>query len=199
MVGNPTASSGSEPVESSSRQNITELLQAWRDGDDGAFEELVPLVYDELRRLARAQMRREPADHTLQPTGLVHEAYVRLVGADLDWQDRNHFLSVAARAMRRVLIDHARRKRAERRGGDLLRVTLSRGPTADSGETVDVMALHEALERLEAYDARQARTVELHFFGGLTQPEIAQVAGLSLATVERDLRHARAWLRRELS
>jgi len=199
MVANPTAASGSEPVESSSRQNITELLRAWRDGDDGAFEELVPLVYDELRRLARAQMRREPQDHTLQPTGLVHEAYVRLVGADLDWQDRNHFLSVAARAMRRVLIDHARRKRAERRGGDLLRVTLSRGPTADSGETVDVMALHEALERLEAYDARQARTVELHFFGGLTQPEIAQVAGLSLATVERDLRHARAWLRRELS
>jgi len=185
-------SSGTDP-------DITALLRAWRGGDDGALEELTPLVYDELRRLARAQMRREAAEHTLQPTGLVHEAYLRLVGADLEWQDRHHFLSVAARAMRRVLIDHARRKGAERRGGDAVRVTLSSVPDVASGETVDVLALHEALERLESYDARQARTVEFHFFGGLTQPEIAQVTGLSLATVERDLRHARAWLRRELA
>ena len=182
-----------------SQEGITELLHAWRDGDDAALEALIPLVYDELRHLARAQMRRERANHTLQPTGLVHEAYVRLLGADLEWRDRTHFLSVAAGVMRRVLVDHARRKQADKRGGDRIQVTLSDLPGALETRGTDVLALDDALERLAQYDERQARIVELHYFGGLTYPEICEVEAVSQATVERDVRHARAWLLRELS
>ena len=187
-------------MDDSSSQAITGLLLAWRDGSDEALAALTPLVYEELRRLARAQMRGERAGHTLVPTALVHEAFVRLVDARVDWRDRTHFLSVAAVAMRRVLVDHARRRIAEKRGGRQVRVTLTSEPSADDAlPEVEMIALHEALERLASLDARQARIVELHYFGGLSYPEIVEVVGASQATVERDMRHARAWLRRQLS
>jgi RNA polymerase sigma factor (TIGR02999 family) len=129
----------------------------------------------------------------------VHEAYLRLVTADIDWRNRTHFLSVAARVMRRVLIEHARARRADKRGGDALHVTLTEAIPAADSKSIDVLALNEALERLKAFDSRQAQIVELSYFGGLTYPEIGELVGISEASVDRDLRHARAWLRRELS
>jgi RNA polymerase sigma factor (TIGR02999 family) len=180
-------------------ETIVQLLQEWREGDEQAYDRLVPLVYGELRRLARAQLRREQAGHSLQPTALVHEAYLRLVDADVDWQNRTHFLSVAARVMRRILVEHARARRADKRGGDALHVTLTGPIPAPDPRPVDVLALHEAMERLRGFDARQAEIVELSYFGGLTYPEIGELVGISEASVDRDLRHARAWLRRELT
>jgi len=180
-------------------ETIVRLLQEWRQGDEQAYDRLVPLVYGELRRLARGQLRREQAGHSLQPTALVHEAYLRLVKAEVDWRDRTHFLSVAARVMRRILVEHARARRADKRGGDVLHVTLT-GPIAAPDERpIDLLALDEAMERLRGFDARQAQIVELSYFGGLTYPEIGLMVGISEASVDRDLRHARAWLRRELS
>jgi len=178
---------------------VTELLREWRLGDDRAYDRLVPFVYAELRRLARGQLRREPEGHSLQPTALVHEAYLRLVKADVDWQDRTHFLSVAARVMRRILVEHARGKQALKRGGDGQHVTLTGPIAAPDADPITVLALDSAMERLQAFDARQARIVELCYFGGLTCLEAGQALGISEATVHRDLRHARAWLRRELS
>jgi len=181
---------------------IVSLLQAWHGGDRAAYDRLFSLVYAQLHRLARGQIRREAAGHSLQPTLLVHEVYLRLAGAGVALHDRTHFLSVAARVMRRILVDLARQRRARKRGGGDVRVTL----TGDLGEMagaaadpIDILTLNTALERLQAFDARQAEVVELSYFGGLTQPEIAGLLGVSLATVDRDLRHARAWLRRELS
>jgi RNA polymerase sigma-70 factor (ECF subfamily) len=178
---------------------VIELLREWREGDDQACDRLVPFVYAELRRLARGQLRREQADHSLQPTALVHEAYLRLVNADVDWQDRTHFLSVAARVMRRILVEHARAKRARKRGGDEQRVSLTGPIPAPDADPIDVLMLDEAMARLQEVDARQAQIVELCYFGGLTYPEVGQALGISEATVHRDLRHARAWLRRELT
>jgi RNA polymerase sigma-70 factor, ECF subfamily len=178
---------------------VTELLREWRLGDDRAYDRLVPFVYAELRRLARGQLRREPDGHSLQPTALVHEAYLRLVNADVDWQDRTHFLSVAARVMRRILVEHARGKQALKRGGDGEHVTLTGPIAAPDTDPIAVLALDAAMERLQVVDARQARIVELCYFGGLTCLEAGQALGISEATVHRDLRHARAWLRRELS
>lgn len=178
---------------------VTRLLRAWRLGDSDAYDLLVPFVYAELRRLARAQLRRERVDHSLQPTALVHEAYLRLVKADVDWQDRTHFMSVASRVMRRVLVEHARARSARKRGGDETRVTLADPLAAAGADPVDVLVLDQAMGRLEALDQRQAQIVELCYFGGLTYPEVGQALGISEATVHRDLRHARAWLRRELS
>ena len=180
-------------------QTIAQLLQEWREGSDDAYARLIPLVYDELRRLARGQLRREAAAHSLQPTLLVHEAYLRLVKADVDWKNRTHFLSVAARVMRRILVEHARARRADKRGGDALHVTLTGPIPAPDAKPIDVLALDEAMERLREFDARQAQIVELSYFGGLTYPEIGELVGISEASVDRDLRHARAWLRRELS
>jgi RNA polymerase sigma factor (TIGR02999 family) len=178
---------------------VLELLREWRQGDDQACDRLVPFVYAELRRLARGQLRREQAGHSLQPTALVHEAYLRLVTADVDWQDRTHFMSVAARVMRRILVEHARARRARKRGGDEQHVTLTGPIAAPDADPVDVLVLDEAMERLRAFDERQAQIVELCYFGGLTCPEVGQALGISEATVHRDLRHARAWLRREFS
>lgn len=178
---------------------VVALLEAWRGGDTSAYDRLIALVYTELRRLARAQLRRDPAGHSVQPTQLVHEAYLRLVKADVDWQNRTHFLSVAARVMRRILVEHARARRAQKRGGDDLRVTLSEAVAAAPSSDVDMLVLNDALDRLRDRDARQADVVELCYFGGLTYPEIGEALGVSEATVERDLRHARAWLRRALS
>jgi RNA polymerase sigma factor (TIGR02999 family) len=179
-------------------QTITRLLLEWRDGDSRAYDELVPLVYDELRRLARLQMRDQPAAHTLQPTALVHEAYARLVGLQLDWQDRTHFLSMAARTMRRVLVDHARAKRAAKRGAGALQVTLH-DFHATTGPSFDLLAVDAALESLGRDHERPARAIELCYFGGLTGREIAETLNVSPTTAERDLRFARSWLKRELS
>lgn len=178
--------------------SLETLLREWRAGDHAALDRLVPLVYAELRRLARGQLRRDPAAHSVEPTVLVHEAYLRLLGARVDWRDRTHFLSVAARVMRRILVERARARRALKRGGGELRVTLS-SAAAPAESPVDMLDLDAALERLHEFDDRQARVVELSYFGGLTHPEIADLLEISEATVERDLRHARAWLRRELS
>jgi RNA polymerase sigma-70 factor (ECF subfamily) len=180
-------------------QEVVQLLDQWRGGDESAYDRLIPLVYSDLRRLARGQLRREPAGHSLQPTLLVHEAYLRLAGAAVNWQNRTHFLSVAARVMRRILVERARAIRAVKRGGEALRITLTSQIEAPTSDPVDVLQLDDALLRLERMDARQAGVVELCYFGGLTYPEIAETLHISEATVDRDLRHARAWLRHDLS
>ena len=181
-------------------RDVTALLLAWRAGDAEAGERLLPLVYEELHRQAARAMRREDEAHTLQATALVHEAYLRLVDQrHVDWKNRAHFFGVAAQAMRRVLVDHARGRLAEKRGGTMQRVTLGDAgaePSADAG--LEVLALHEALERLAALDPEQARLVELRYFGGLGIEETAEALGVSAATVKREWAVARAWLRREL-
>ena len=177
---------------------VTALLRAWSSGDREALERLLPLVYAELRRLAASQMRRERSDHTLQPTALVHEAYVRLVDQRLAWKDRGHFFGVAARAMREVLVDHARRRRAGKRSSRPHRISLDAADVAVQPQTIDLLALDEALKSLTAFDERQARLVELRLFAGLTVQESAEVLGCSPATASRDYRHAEAWLRRRM-
>jgi RNA polymerase sigma factor (TIGR02999 family) len=180
---------------------VTRLLQEWRRGDQAAFDELLPLVYNELRRIARGALRRERRGHVLQPTALVHEAFLRLVDQErARIRDRGHFLSVAAQAMRRILVDHERRRRAAKRGGGEEAISLAEaGGAVDAGQAVDVLALHRALEDLARIDERQARLVELRYFGGLTTVEAAEVLGVSRATLERDWTAARLWLRRRLS
>lgn len=176
---------------------ITALLQEWRAGSRAALDRLTPVVYQELRQLARRHMSGERKGHTLQPTALVHEAYLRLVGADVPWRDRVHFFAVAARLLRRILVDHARaRGREKRSAGD--RVDLDQGAIIAPEPPRDVVLLDEALEDLAARDPRKAQVVELHFFGGLKYDEIAEAVGISEATVHRDLRMAKAWLQREM-
>jgi RNA polymerase sigma-70 factor, ECF subfamily len=180
---------------------ITELLIAWSDGSREALDELTPAVYADLRRLAAGYMRREPAGHALQPTALVSEAYLRLIDQRrVKWRNRAHFFGVAARMMRRILVDYARRRRAERRGGHWARVTLTGlDVAADEPNQLDVLALHESLERLAVFDPQQARIVELRYFAGLTIEEAAEVVGVSEATVTREWTIAKAWLRASLS
>ena len=178
--------------------DVTRLLQDWQSGDESALEQLVPLVYDELRRLAERSMRAERPDHTLQATALVHEAYVRLAGVDAPLEDRIHFLSLAAKMMRRILVDHARSGRRAKRGGGAVKVELDKVALVSPEPSSELIDLDEALTRLAALDERKARAVELHFFGGLTYPETAEVLGVSPATVDRDLRMAKAWLYREV-
>lgn len=177
---------------------VTLLLRRWRGGDALAAERLAPLVYDELRRIARGLMGGEREGHTLQPTALVHEAFLRLVDADVEWQDRAHFLAVGARVMRRLLVDHAKGRNRAKRGGGAVRVTLSPGLAASAAPDADMLDLDRALDALGSRDSRQAQIVELHFFGGLTYDETGAVLGVSPATVKRDLRMAKAWLYREL-
>jgi RNA polymerase sigma factor (TIGR02999 family) len=181
--------------------DITQLLIAWSDGRREALDDLMPIVYADLRRVAAGYMRREAAGHALQPTALVHEAYVRLVDQkQVKWRNRAHFFGVAAGLMRRILVDNARRRRAEKRGGGWDRVTLAGDEAAtDSHKEIDVLALHEALERLAGFDPQQERIVELRYFGGLTIEETAEVVGISAATVVREWTIAKAWLRAELS
>jgi RNA polymerase sigma factor (TIGR02999 family) len=182
--------------------DVTQLLLAWRDGDDAALNRLMPLVYAELHKIASRHLRNEAAVHTFQTTALIHEAYIRLVGADVQWDGRRHFLAIASRTMRRVLVDHARtRNRAKRGGGDAVAVTLSdTTPVEGDGiDRFDVIALDDALKQLESFDERKARVVELHYFGGLSYEEVATVVDISPATVHRELRMARAWLLKELS
>jgi RNA polymerase sigma factor (TIGR02999 family) len=184
-----------------SEPGITQLLLAWSDGRREALHDLMPLVYEDLRRVAAGYMRHEVAGHALQPTALVHEAYVRLIDQrQVKWRNRAHFFGVAAGMMRRILVDHARRRRADKRGGDWERVTLAEHEVAAVGpREIDVLALHESLERLATFDPQQARIVELRYFGGLTIEEAAEVAGVSPATVVREWTIAKAWLRADLS
>ncbi len=180
-------------------EDVTRLLGAMAKGDRGAVDQLLPLVYGELRALAARAMNGQAAGHTLQATALVHEAYLRLMPPrDAAWQDRAHFLRVAAKAMRCVLIDHARARGAGKRGGGRRGVPLDEGAALGAESSTDVLAIDEALGRLAAFDAAKAEIVELRFFGGLGVEEAARVAGVSPATVKREWRLARAWLHREL-
>lgn len=179
---------------------VTELLKRWSSGDRDALYALVPEVYQELRRAARVRLANERDGHSLQPTDLVHEAFVRLDGyARISWRDRAHFYAVAARIMRRFLIDRARRRGAAKRGGLAHTVTLTESRVAGQSVDVDLLALNDALDRLAKQDPRQCEVVELRYFGGLTHGEIAEVLGISVPTVKRDWRVAKLWLRRELS
>ena len=179
---------------------VTELLIAAGDGRREALDELIPLLYDDLRRLAAAHMRREPAGHSLQPTALVHETYVRLVDQrQAGWVSRAHFFGAAAGVMRRILVDLARTRRADKRGGQLARVTLAEDVAAAGPREIDVLALHQSLERMATFSPRQERIVELRYFGGLTIEETAAVLGISDATVVREWTIAKAWLRAALS
>ena len=174
---------------------ITQLLIDLSKGDERAVDELLPLVYGELRRLAAAYMSRERVGHTLQPTALVHETYLKLIDQrQVDWKNRAHFFGLAAEIMRRILVNHARDRRAEKRGGLAQKVSLSVAVDAAARQDLDVLALHEALNRLEEIDALKSRIVELKFFGGLKTGEIAELLQISDATIEREWSFARAWL-----
>jgi RNA polymerase sigma factor (TIGR02999 family) len=178
---------------------VTQLLRAWSNGDEAALERLIPLVEAELRRLARGYMRRERRDHTLQVTALISEAFVRLTDArQVRWQDRAHFLGISARLMRRVLVDHARARGYQKRGGEARRVELDEALMVSPGLSVELLALDRALEELAAADPRKAQVIELRFFGGLSVEETAEALHVSTDTVKRDWRIARLWLLREL-
>lgn len=191
--------SASESSAPPPARDVTRLLQELADGVDGAAEALAPVVYDELHQLASALMQRERGDHTLQPTVLVHDAYLRLIGQrDIAWQGRKHFYGIAAQAMRRLLVDHARRRDALKRDGGE-RVTLEHAVVSDTGRPLELLALDTALERLAALHERSARLVELRFFTGLEIDEAAEVLGVARATAVRDWTFARAFLQRELA
>ncbi len=182
-----------------SAPDVTQILQEVRDGDGDAPARLMPLVYDELRRLADHYLRQERPDHTLQPTALVHEAYLKLVDqTSVDWQNRAHFFGVSAQVMRQILVDHARRHRASKRGGLQQKLTLDEAIDYSQPLDVDLVALDDALTALAQLDARQSKIVELRFFGGLTIEETAVALGISPATVKVDWGMAKAWLRREI-
>jgi RNA polymerase sigma factor (TIGR02999 family) len=179
--------------------DVTRILNALDAGDSGAAAQLLPLVYDELRRLAAAFMRRERPGQTLQPTGLVHEAYLRLAGAGTPWRDKRHFVGIAARSMRQILVERARARGAQKRWAGMNRVTLSDSLAVAANEETILPAIDEALERLAKIDAEQAKIVELRYFAGLSIEETADALGMSPATLKRRWSLARAWLLRELS
>jgi RNA polymerase sigma factor (TIGR02999 family) len=179
--------------------DVTVLLRQWRAGDQLALDRLIPLVYEELRDNAARLMRQERPDHTLQATALVHEAYARMVGAEVEWQDRSHFFAIAARQMRRILVDHARTRGRSKRGGGLTQVTLEAAAPVQAEPATGPAEVDEALHRLAEQDPRKASVIELHYFGGLTVDEMAEALGISTATVNRDLKFAKAWLYRELT
>jgi RNA polymerase sigma factor (TIGR02999 family) len=182
------------------RRQVTDLLVDWRAGNAEALERLVPLIYDELRRVARAQLRHEQRGHSLQATALVHEVYFRLVKVrQMTIEGRAHFLALAARLMRQILVDHARRKRSAKRGGDVPLVTLDEATGVAGPSGVDILALDRALDEMGEFDARQRDLVELKFFAGLTIDEAATALGVSAATVEREWAIAKAWLFQRLS
>lgn len=181
------------------QDSVTQLLLQLTRGNQAVMEELLPVVYDELRRLAASYLRRERPGHTLQPTALVHEAYMRLVDqTQVNWQNRAHFFGVAAQLMRRILVDHARRHQAEKRGGFRQKLTLDEAVDYSQTRDVDLVKLDDALTALAKFDARQSRIVELRFFGGLTIEETAEALGISPATVKVDWSMAKAWLCREI-
>ena len=179
---------------------LTELLIDWSNGDQSAFDKLVPLVYRELRVLAKQYMRRERADHPLQATALVNEAYIRLIDVNrIQWQNRSHFLAVAAQTMRRILVEFGRQRNRQKRGGDAVRVTIEDAHDLAEKRGADVIALSDALSALATFDARMSQVVELRFFGGLSVQETADVLKVSPETVMREWKTAKAWLLRELS
>jgi RNA polymerase sigma factor (TIGR02999 family) len=193
-------------TNSSPQERITDLLADWSNGDQAALDRLMPVVYDELRRLARHYMRNERAGQTLQTTALVHEAYLRLANyKEINWQERTHFFAVAAQVMRRVLVEHARARKRVKRGGNAQAISLDEGTislastsSASADHLLDMVALDEAMTRLEAFDSRKAKVVEMRFFAGMENEEIAAVLDISVNTVMRDWNFAEAWLRREL-
>jgi RNA polymerase sigma factor (TIGR02999 family) len=190
-----TAAGADDGMDADARVDVTGLLRDWRSGDRAALDRLMPLVHDALHRIAGGHLRDERRDHTLQTTALVNEAYLKLLGSDVPWQDRVHFFAVASQCMRRILVDHARARASAKRGGRLLRVTLSEELDPRDAEPLDFLALDRALAELEAHDARKGRVIELHYFTGLTVEEIAQLLGVSAPTVKQDLRFGRAFLR----
>jgi RNA polymerase sigma factor (TIGR02999 family) len=180
--------------------DITRLLRDWRDGDSRALDELTPLVYDQLRELAARIFRNERAGHTLQPTALVNEAMQRLMGADVDWKDRNHFFALSARMMRRILVNHAESRRTAKRGGNALRVTFDDSiGNLNAANNADILALNTALLELAEFDSRKAEALELYYFAGLTYSELADVLNVAESTVHADLRTARAWLQQRIA
>jgi RNA polymerase sigma factor (TIGR02999 family) len=186
-------------VYPASSERVSKLLLNWGQGDQGAREALIPLVYDELRRLARRYLRRERPDHTLQSAALVNEAYLRLIRQDQpQWQNRAHFFGVAAQLMRHILVDHARNRAAAKRGAGAPRLTLDPDVALPQARDVDLVALDDALNQLAALDPQQSRLVELRFFGGLSIEETSVVLGVSPSTVKREWATARAWLQREM-
>jgi RNA polymerase sigma factor (TIGR02999 family) len=191
-------SAAEQPV----RQAVTRLLSAWQSGDDKALVQLTPLIYDELRQRARRYMRNERPGHTLQATAVVHEAFVKLIDMHMTWTDRAHFFAVAARLMRRILVDHAKARCRSKRGGTTTTSSLdeihegSAGPMT-AGD-IDVLELDEAIEQLSTHNPRLAETVELHYFAGLTYPEISEMLRISEATIDRDLRLAKAWILKQI-
>jgi len=186
-------------VSKSSSQELTHLLLAWRQGENEALNRLIPVIYEELRRIAHSYIRGERKDHTLQTTALVNEAYLRLLDCSrVNWQNRAHFLAVSAQLMRRILIDYARSRGYQKRVGAMERITLQESQIVSEGRDPDLLELDDALRALAAVDARKCQVVELRFFGGLTAEETAEVLGVSPDTVQRDWRLARPWLAREM-
>jgi len=194
----PASNTPEALVRTALSKGVTELLVDWRDGDQAALDKLIPLVYDELHRLASRQLRRERSDHTLQTTALVHEAYLRLVDQrNANWQNRAQFFGVAAQLMRRILVDYARTHKASKRGGSYRRISLDEGAILTEERNTDLAELDEALDRLGRLDPQQSRVVELRIFGGLTVEEAAEVMGISSRTVKREWSMARAWLHQQ--
>jgi RNA polymerase sigma factor (TIGR02999 family) len=184
----------------SATPTITQLLIDWSHGDEQALDQLTPLVYDELRKMARTYLRRERSDHTLQATALVHEAYLRLIDQhSVSWQNRAHFFGIASQMMRRILVNHAQARAAEKRGGGAEKLSLDEAVSFPNQREIDLIALDEALKELERLDPQQTRIVELRFFGGLSIEDTAEALRISPATVKRDWSTARLWLRRQLA
>ena len=178
---------------------VTLLLQKWKQGDRNALERLTPMIYPELRRLARIHMRKEREGHTIQPTALVHEAYLRMAGSSSpEFENRSHFFAIAANLMRQILVDYAREQHAQKRGSGQKPLNLDDCQTISLDQSDNLLYLHEALERLEAFDERKSKALEMRFFGGLTSHEIAEALGISIPTVTREMRLATAWLRKEM-
>lgn len=181
-------------------KEITQLLLAWRNGDDAALERLIPLVYDELYRVARRYMNREQSDHTLQATALVNEVYLRLIDAqNVEWQNRVHFFGISARLMRQILVDFARQRQQQKRGGEIQQVSLDEALTVSNQPNSDLVALDDALNELAKLNQRQCQVVEMRFFGGLSEEEIAEVLQISPRTVRNDWSFAKVWLLRQLN
>jgi len=184
---------------SEERKEISLILKDWSGGKRESADVLLSLVYDELRRIARQYLRKERSDHTLQPTALVHEAYMKLIDiSDVSWQDRAHFFAVASNVMRHILVDHARARQTEKRGGDAQRIALEDAVNLSDKTDIDLLALDEAMRQLAEFDAQQSKIVELRFFGGLTIEETAHVLSISPATVKREWTMAKAWLFRRM-
>lgn len=188
-----------DKMENAVQADVTRLLVQWSKGNESALEALTPLVYNELRQRARNYLRRERPDHTLQPTALLHEAYLRMIGDSLpEFQNRAHFFAIASRAMRQILVDHARRRGASKRGSGMMDVTLDEALVPAKADNGDLLALDEALTKLHAFDERKCRVVEMRYFGGCTVEETAEALGVSVITVIRETRVAEAWLRRAM-